>query len=399
MRDEGGVFLRCVNPACPAQIKERLRYFCARDQMDIEGVGDALAAQLVDTGLVRRLPDLYQLKDKRDELIGITFPVKLGCKNVQKLLNSISQSKSVSLAKTLTSLDIPFLTPDTADHLAKQFGTIDAIAVAEKKDLRSVPGISREIADALVDFFNPSSSKELEQNLIRIQKATGKVIKGLGSARLGSLIEKGLLAKCGDLYRLEARKEELANLEFATRFGEKNADSLLASIERSKHQPLARLLVALNIRHIGVTTAEDLAEHFGSMDALLAATPEDLMEVEGVGPELVSSLTAFFKNADGRKLIDDLKAAGVNMVQPKREVAAGSAFAGKTVVITGSLRSMTRTEAHSLIKALGGKVGETVSRKTDLLVVGVQPGSKLDKARSLGVEIVDEQEFLRRSGR
>jgi DNA ligase (NAD+) len=399
VRDEGGVFLRCVNPACPAQIKERLRYFCARDQMDIEGVGSALADQLVETGLVRHLPDLYQLKDKRDTLVAITFPVKFGRKNAQILLDGIGHSKNVPLTQILTSLNIPFLASDTADCLAGQFGTIDAIAVADEKQLRSVPGVSREVADALVEFFSPSSSKELEQNLLRIQKATGKVIKGLGSARLESLIKQGLLAKCGDLYKLDSHQDELANLEFATSFGEKNADSLLASIERSKAQPLARLLVALNIRHIGVTTAEDLAEHFGSMDALLAAKPEDLMEVEGVGPELVASITAFLNSSAGRRLIDDLKAAGVNMVQPKRKAASGSAFGGKTVVVTGTLGSMTRSEAHNLIKELGGKVGDSISRKTDLLVVGVDPGSKLEKARNLGIEIVDEQEFLRRSGK
>jgi len=254
-RDEGGVFLRCGNPSCPAQIKERLRYFCARDQMDIEGVGDVLAAQLVDSGLVREFADLYRLADRRDKLI--------------------------------------------------------------------------------------------------------------------------------DLERM----------------GTKSADNLLAAIEASKKQPLARVLAALNIQHVGVNTAMLLAEHFGSMDAIADASVEQLQEVEQIGPEVAASIHSFFHHKSGRQVVEALRKVGVNMTQPKRKRTGPQPLAGKTIVVTGTLDGYSRKEIEDLIVSLGGKAAGSVSGKTDFVVAGADPGSKIDKARQLGVEIIDEKEFDRRVGR
>lgn len=254
MRDEGGVFLRCVNPTCPAQFKERLRYFCARDQMDIEGVGPALVEQLVEQGLVKSFADLYTLKDRPDRLLGLE------------------------------------------------------------------------------------------------------------------------------------------------RMGEKSVDNLLGAIEASKKRMLDRVLAALNIPQVGVSTARLLAEHFGTMEALQAASPEMLMEVPGIGPEMAKSIHTFLTSEQGRKAIAGLRAAGVNMEQPKKQTGGPQPFAGMSIVVTGTLPTYSRKEIQDLIVALGGKAVGSVSKSTSFVVAGEDAGSKLEKATALGVEVIDEAEFKKRLG-
>ena len=254
-QDEGGVYIRCINPACPAQLKERLTHFAARNQMDIEGAGEQLVAMLVDRKFVSDYADLYSLSSRREKLIAV----------------------------------------------------------------------------------------------------------------------KG--------YR------------------EKSIDNLLAGIETSKKQPLARLLAGLNIRHVGSSTAEQLAMHFETMEKLRAASAEQLVEVDGIGPELADSVTQFFASENGKAIIDRLTDAGVSMTQPKTAVQSSGPFAGKTVVVTGTLESMGRKQAQDLIKSLGGKSAGSVSSKTDLVVYGESAGSKLAKAKKLGVEVLDVQAFLALVGR
>jgi DNA ligase (NAD+) len=180
------------------------------------------------------------------------------------------------------------------------------------------------------------------------------------------------------------------------RMGAKSVDNLLAGIEASKARPLPRLLAALNIRHVGVATAELLAKQFPSLDAVAAATQEQLTEVEGIGPEVAASIRHFFASRQGRQALTRLQAAGVNPRQPRKKPAGPAPLAGMTVVVTGTLDSMGRKEAQDLIKQLGGKAAGSVSKKTSLVVYGQSPGSKLNKARQLGVEAIDEKEFLRR---
>ncbi|MCB9851695.1 MAG: NAD-dependent DNA ligase LigA [Phycisphaerales bacterium] len=268
-KDEGGVYIRCINPACDAQIKERLKYFCGRDQMDIEGLGDVIVEKLVDQELVESFADLYALKDKREK--------------------------------------------------------VEAI--------------------------------EIEQ-----QRKSGDDVKT-------SIVK----------------------------FGEKRTQKLLEGIERSKGQPLARVLAAMNIRHVGGSSAELIADHFKSMEAIAAATEEQLQEVDGVGPEMAKSLRAFFASESGQQLWQDLQNAGVNMTQPDTVADTSNApLAGKTLVVTGTLEQFDRKEIETLIKRLGGKASGSVSKKTDYLVAGEKAGSKLDKAKELGVEILTEAEFVER---
>ncbi len=248
-RDEGGVYIRCLNPSCPAQLKERLRFFAHRQAMDIEGLGPALIEQLVDQGLVRSLPDLY----------GLTL-------------------------------------------------------------------------------------------------------------------------------------EQLLELE---RMGEKSARNLLEGIEASKGRGLARLLTGLGIRHVGERNAKLLAEEFGDIDELLQASEDQLAQVAGFGPVVAASVHQFFQSQSGRKTIEQLRKAGVKLSEDRKRAAkpGGASLAGKTLVVTGTLRKYGREEIEELIEQLGGKATGSVSKKTDFLVAGEKAGSKLDKAHQLGVKVISEEEF------
>ncbi|MCL2330339.1 MAG: NAD-dependent DNA ligase LigA, partial [Phycisphaerae bacterium] len=289
VRDENGVFWRCVNPACPAQLKERLRHFCGRNQMDIEGLGEANINELVDRGFVHEFADLYQLGKRRTEL--------------------------------------------------------------EK-------------------------------------------LKGWGKTSVANLLgppKKGNTENQGQLFSEQAGLFEPEPGEIGSKLG---------SIEKSKQQPLSRLLAALNIPHVGTNTAAVLARHFGTMDALLAANRDQLQEIEGIGPELATSIDQFLHCQSGQHTIEALRAVGVNMTEPTQSQASQQQglFAGKTVVVTGTLEQLSRKDAHELITQLGGKIADSVSSRTSFVVAGANPGSKLDKAQKLGIEVIDEAEFLKRTG-
>jgi DNA ligase (NAD+) len=254
-RDEGGVYIRCLNPSCPAQLKERIRFFATRRAMDIEGLGPALIDQLVDRGLVQSLPDLYSL------------------------------------------------------------------AIDELTDLEHM--------------------------------------------------------------------------------GDKSAQKLMESIHSSKDRGLTRVLTALGIRHIGERNARLLAEEFGTMPALLSASEERLAEIPGIGPIVAESICRFFRSEAGLRTIQSLDRFGVSMeeeVQPKPP-GIKSKFDGKTLVVTGTLDRFSRSEIEDLIRRMGGKTSSSVSRNTDYVVAGSDPGSKLDKAKELGITILSEQDFTAAIGK
>ncbi|MBX7103053.1 MAG: NAD-dependent DNA ligase LigA [Gemmataceae bacterium] len=253
--DEGEVFYYCTNPACPAQLKERLRYFATRNAMDIEGLGEGVVEQLVDTGLVGSIPDLFRLE---------------------------------------------------------------------------------------------------------VDKITDLQLKG----------------------------------EKATRkLGAKNAKTLIDGIRTSKDRGLTRLLTGLGIRHVGEHVADLLAQRFGSAAGLLAATAEQLAGVEGIGPQRAGAIHAFFQSDSGRALIAELESLGVKLTEDQRVVPASSGLSGKTVVVTGTLTKFSRDEAEAMVRAAGGHPAGSVSKKTDYLIAGEKAGSKLEKARSLGIPVLTEEEF------
>jgi DNA ligase (NAD+) len=250
-KDEEGVFLRCVNPHCLGQLKERIRYFAGRGQMDIENLGEALIDQLAETGLVKNVADIYKLQ-----------------------------------------------------------------------------------------------------------------------------------------------KDDLVELE---RMADKSARNVIDSIEASKTRPLWRLVAGLGIRHIGGQTAQVLAEHFGSLDAIMKATETELDAIEQIGEKVAESVYEFFHNNKNVFVIEELLAAGVKPELPKKAKAKGK-FVGKTIVVTGTLENFSRQQIEEAIRDAGGKASSSVSKNTDFVLAGEEPGSKLDKAKQLGVKVIDEKEFLKMIG-
>jgi DNA ligase (NAD+) len=221
-------------------------------------------------------------------------------------------------------------------------------------------------------------------------------IEGIGEKLAGALLEEtllkaGLIKDVGDIYTLKDKKEQLIGLE---RMGEKSAANVLKAIDESKNRPLSRVIFALGIRHVGSETAEILVKHFGSIDKLSQSTEDELMAAPTIGPTIAESIVAFFRQESNRKVIDKLRQAGVRM----REETAKPRdlpLAGKEFVVTGKLDSFSRTEAEARIRELGGLVGSSVSKKTDFLVVGADPGSKVDRARELGTALLNEKQFLK----
>jgi DNA ligase (NAD+) len=217
-------------------------------------------------------------------------------------------------------------------------------------------------------------------------------IRGLSYARIEQMIAAGLVHDVSDIYLLTG--ETLATLE---RFAEKSAENLVAAIEASKAQPLSRLLFGLGVRHVGATAAQLLARHFGTMDALAAATSDDILAIRGIGEGIAVAVVAFFEDASARELVATLAERGVTMSEPK-PVATGGAFKGMTFVVTGTLPTLSRTAATELIESQGGRVTSGVSKATTAVVVGEEAGSKLEKAQALGIETIDEDELIRRAG-
>lgn len=211
-------------------------------------------------------------------------------------------------------------------------------------------------------------------------------IDGMGESLVNQLIERGLVKNVADIYDLT--KKDLLSLE---RFADKSAQNILDEIDGSKQLPLERVIYGLGIRMVGERTAQFLAEHFGSMEALANATVEELQDVNEVGPRIAESLAEFFGNPANRKLIERLGKAGLAFKGQKKE--RGTKLAGKTFVLTGTLAKYTRDEAKKMIEDAGGKVSGSVSKKTDYVVAGSDAGSKLDKAKELGVAVIDEKEM------
>ncbi|MHB8878804.1 MAG: NAD-dependent DNA ligase LigA [Myxococcaceae bacterium] len=219
-------------------------------------------------------------------------------------------------------------------------------------------------------------------------------IEHLGYVTGAALLERGWVEDPADLYFLTAEQ-----LETLPGFASKSVENLLFAIGESKSRPLSQLLVGLNIRHVGAQAARWLAAAFPSIDALARASIEELTRVEHVGPEIARSVHDWFRQPENSRLIEKLRRAGVRMEEPRPASAAKGPLAGKAVVLTGSLRSFTREEATRAAEAAGARVTSSVSRGTSFVVAGEDPGSKLDRARSLGVEVIGEEEFSRRLGR
>jgi DNA ligase (NAD+) len=236
----------------------------------------------------------------------------------------------------------------------------------------------------------------------RVQHFASKAcvdIDGMGEAMVDTLVEKGWVRTVADIYRLHNRRDELLSLGKKV---EKSTDKLLAAIETSKRAELWRFIHGLGIAHVGAAGAKDLAAHFGSLEALSEAKMDQFIQgkkesvIEGIGETVAAAILETFNQPRNRQLVDDLRSLGVDPVAPARAgPAAAGALVGKTFVLTGTLPTLKRDEAAALIESAGGKVSGSVSKKTHFVVAGDEAGSKLDKARSLGVAVIDEAELRR----
>jgi DNA ligase (NAD+) len=233
---------------------------------------------------------------------------------------------------------------------------------------------------------NANCAAKLQGTILHFASRHVMNIDGLGDALVNQLTEHGMVKNVADLYRLT--KDDLLKLE---RMGDKSAQNVLQEIAASRKLPLERVIYGLGIRFVGERTAQFLAEHFGSLDALLQASTEELQEVNEVGPRIAESIVEFFRDEHNRNLVNDLRQAGLTLSGRKRE--KGRKLAGKTFVLTGTLARYSRDEAKKLIEDAGGRVSASVSKKTDYVVAGSDAGSKLDKARELGVTVIGEQEM------
>jgi DNA ligase (NAD+) len=239
-----------------------------------------------------------------------------------------------------------------------------------------------------VDYrcVNANCPAKLRETILHFASRGVMNIDGMGDALVNQLTERGLVKNVADIYKLT--KADLLSLE---RMGDKSAQNILDEIENSKKLPLERVIYGLGIRMVGERTAQFLAEHFGSMEALEQAGVEELQDVTEVGPRIAESIVEFFGIAANRKLVEGLREAGLRLTGKKKE--RGTKLAGKTFVLTGTLAHFTRDEAKKMIEDAGGKVTGSVSKKTDYVVAGADAGSKLDKAKELGVKVIDEKEM------
>jgi len=237
---------------------------------------------------------------------------------------------------------------------------------------------------------NVACPAQIQQQLKHFVARGAMDIRGIGESQSATLLEKGLVKDVADLYYLKGKRQQLLILEG---MGEKSVDNLLEAIEKSKNRPLARLIFALGIRHVGAETAEILAKEFHSINELADASREKLTSILTIGPKIADSIISFFKQEENRRIIEKLGRAGVKL-EGKVVKAENLPLAGQEFVITGTLEAFSRQEAEAKIKALGGTAKDNVTRKTNYLVVGAAPGSKLIRAQELGIRQLSEDEFL-----
>jgi DNA ligase (NAD+) len=237
---------------------------------------------------------------------------------------------------------------------------------------------------------NPDCPAQVRRRVQHFASKGGVDIEGLGEAMVDTLVEKNWVKSLADIYRL--RRDDLLTLGKSV---EKSTDNLLAAIEASKRAELWRVINGLGIMHVGAAAAKDLALKFGSLEALTEARRDDLLTIEGIGETMANAIIAHFNEPRNRALVSRLLALGVAPAAPARPAAGATLLADKTFVLTGTLPTMTREEATAKIEAAGGKVSSSVSRKTSYVLAGDEAGSKLDKAKALGVPVIDEAEFRR----
>ena len=238
---------------------------------------------------------------------------------------------------------------------------------------------------------NPECSAQIKGRLIHFASRGAMDIEGLGDALIDLFVDKEFITHFSDIYKLKDKRSDLIKID---RLGEKSIDNLLKSIEKSKSQTFSKVLFAIGIRYVGAGAAQKITDHFNSIDDIIAAGEEEISAIYEIGPSISKSIKQFFSNKNNIKLIEELRKSGLTFTSEKKEIVQ-SALTGKTFVLTGTLSSLSRDEAGARITALGGKVTSSVSKNTDFVVAGEKAGSKLTKAESLNVMVLDENTFLK----
>ena len=282
--------------------------------------------------------------------------------NDGRITSSLRDEQVVVLAKRPDPIEVPPKCPVCGTKVVRTEGEVDYRCV------------------------NANCPAKLRETILHFASRGVMNIDGMGDALVNQLTERGLVKNVADIYKL--RKADLLSLE---RMGDKSADNILREIENSKKLPLERVIYGLGIRMVGERTAQFLAEHFGSMEVLESAGIEELQNVNEVGPRIAESIAEFFSIVANRKLVERLREAGLTLTGQKKQ--RGTKLAGKTFVLTGTLAHFTRDEAKKMIEDAGGKVTGSVSKNTDYVVAGTDAGSKLDKAKELEVEVINEKEL------
>jgi DNA ligase (NAD+) len=318
------------------------------------------AVQLGGTTVRRATLHNYEDLARKDVRVGDTVVVEKGGDVIPKVVRVLLAKRPAGAP----SFTMPSRCPVCGDPVVREEG-----AVATRCVNPACPAVVRE---ALRHFCGRRAMN----------------IEGLGDKLIDQLVSAGLLSDVASIYDLKAK--DLAALE---RWGEKSAANLVAEIEKSKGNGLARLLFAIGIRHVGEKAAKTLASHFGSLDAVASATVEALQAVEEVGPNTASAIVSYFSHPRHRQLVDKLRRHGLRFEGDGAPRAASGPLSGQTVVITGALSGVTREEAAARLEAAGARISGSVSKKTDFVLVGESAGSKLEKAKSLGVRTVTWEEM------
>ncbi len=345
----------CVNASCPAQLVRLLEHFVSRGAMDIEGMGIKWGEYLIRQGLIQDVADIYRLS--RDDLARLN------------LLDAIEVAKSKPFADALANGGIPTVGKKSAAIIAENYADMGALSGASELDLGSVSGVSARTAKAVVGYFT-----DMQPRIVELSAA---------------FMRDGLIGAPSDLFYVNAKHLRQPEL-----LRQKSVANLLNAIAASKQRPLARVLVALGIRHVGAEVAELLARSFTTMDALMAAGEAELTAIPTIGPRIAESVVSYFRNDANRQVIEKLRAAGVRLEDEPRAVSNDQRFADMRFVVTGRLERFSRSQIQDTIKQFGGAVSGSVSKNTDYLVAGEGGGSKLADAQRLEVKVLSEDELV-----
>lgn len=442
IKDEDGVCIRCPNPTCPKQIRERIRYYASRKAMNIEELGKEIIKALVKKGLTQTYGDLYRLKS--EDLVGKLRYKAFGKEKANDIIQSIAASKSRGLAHILYGLAIPYIDGLRAIRLAEKFQNMERLLEADVIAITQVFGgnliiaqmvqemlhdellmqtiqrftmagiLMQHVVSSQLDKLRNEESPAIANKGYDVEQMKKRLahfadvmdIKQMGKVTLQTLLNKGLVCDYADFYCLKL--DQLNRLRMPMR--EKVTQNLLASIEKSKDAGLARVLNALSIHHVGLRNAVILSEAFESMDALMNATVEEIEKtlkarrrIKNRGAKkkkdgakigvIAGNIHKFLHDTIGKGIIDDLTSLGIRMTALRESSTIVPSLAGKTFVFTGTLQKYSREAVQELIVKHGGHVASSVSKNTDYVVAGENAGTKLEKAKELGVPVITEEQF------